>query len=227
MTNITCRLTAKNRDRLRNPTLGNRVWATFTFFCSSFGLLRHYVFDLSVHLCVHTLDSEWTLALSYDDWPSWCENYTFCTFTPLTGVGRDFSGEFCRLLTRCTASMCTCVCCHNFHIFRHLYLVCNVIINSVGGGGDSRIEWSVVVRSGLCLSWVTSVVGSKWNGATASGCSSGWTTPVFSTLSCIRLVDFHCNNAMNRLLDFGSSKGWIKQTYRKSCIHEITSLQMI
>ena len=31
MTHITCRLTAKNRDRLRNPTLGNRVWATFTF----------------------------------------------------------------------------------------------------------------------------------------------------------------------------------------------------
>ena len=25
-------LTAKNRDQLRNPTLSNRVWATFTFF---------------------------------------------------------------------------------------------------------------------------------------------------------------------------------------------------
>jgi len=25
------RLTAKNRDQLWNPTLGNRVWATFTF----------------------------------------------------------------------------------------------------------------------------------------------------------------------------------------------------
>jgi len=31
MTHITCRLTAKNRDQLRNPTLGNQVWATFTF----------------------------------------------------------------------------------------------------------------------------------------------------------------------------------------------------
>ena len=31
MTQVTCRLTAKNRDQLRNPTLGNRVWATFTF----------------------------------------------------------------------------------------------------------------------------------------------------------------------------------------------------
>ena len=31
MTHVTCRLTAKNRDQLRNPTLGNRVWATFSF----------------------------------------------------------------------------------------------------------------------------------------------------------------------------------------------------
>ena len=31
MTQVTCRLTAKNRDRLQDPTLGNRVWATFTF----------------------------------------------------------------------------------------------------------------------------------------------------------------------------------------------------
>ena len=32
MIHITCRLTAKNWDQLRNPTLGNRVWATFTLF---------------------------------------------------------------------------------------------------------------------------------------------------------------------------------------------------
>jgi len=32
MTQVTCRLTAKNRDQLPNPTLGNRVWATFTFY---------------------------------------------------------------------------------------------------------------------------------------------------------------------------------------------------
>ena len=31
MTHVTCRLTAKNRDQLWNPTLCNRVWATFTF----------------------------------------------------------------------------------------------------------------------------------------------------------------------------------------------------
>jgi len=31
MTHVTCRLTAKNRDQLRNPALGHRVWATFIF----------------------------------------------------------------------------------------------------------------------------------------------------------------------------------------------------
>ena len=31
MTHVTCGLTAKNLDQLPNPTLGNRVWAAFTF----------------------------------------------------------------------------------------------------------------------------------------------------------------------------------------------------
>ena len=37
MTHVTYRLTAKNRDQLRDPTLGNRLWAVFTFlpFCST------------------------------------------------------------------------------------------------------------------------------------------------------------------------------------------------
>jgi len=39
MTHVTCRLTAKYRDQLRDPTLGNRVWATFTFLHTA-GLLR-------------------------------------------------------------------------------------------------------------------------------------------------------------------------------------------
>ena len=39
MTHVTCRLTAKNRDQLRNPTLSNRVWATFTFFRQSLSSL--------------------------------------------------------------------------------------------------------------------------------------------------------------------------------------------
>ena len=32
MTHVTCRLAAKIWDQLRNPTLGNRVWATFFRF---------------------------------------------------------------------------------------------------------------------------------------------------------------------------------------------------
>ena len=32
MTHVTCKLTAKNRDQLRNHTLGNGVRATFTLF---------------------------------------------------------------------------------------------------------------------------------------------------------------------------------------------------
>jgi len=30
MTHVTCGLTVENRDQLRNPTHGNRVWATST-----------------------------------------------------------------------------------------------------------------------------------------------------------------------------------------------------
>ena len=36
MTNVTCRLTAKNRDQLRDPTLSNRVCTTFTFLLADF-----------------------------------------------------------------------------------------------------------------------------------------------------------------------------------------------
>ena len=34
MTQVTCRLTVKKRNQLRDPTLGNRVWAIFTFLIS-------------------------------------------------------------------------------------------------------------------------------------------------------------------------------------------------
>jgi len=43
MTHITYRLTVKNRDQLRNPTLVNRVWATFTFFITPFGVFLDVV----------------------------------------------------------------------------------------------------------------------------------------------------------------------------------------
>jgi len=52
MTHITCRLTAKNRDQLWNPTLGNRVWATFTFFTLQVNLLDSKR-SLNVNIILH------------------------------------------------------------------------------------------------------------------------------------------------------------------------------
>ena len=52
MIHVTRRLTAKNRDRLRNPTLGNRVWATFTFFTGSWTYFLFYI--LFILGCVRT-----------------------------------------------------------------------------------------------------------------------------------------------------------------------------
>jgi len=40
MTHVTCRLTAKNQDQFQNPTLGNRVWATFTFLKALLFIMR-------------------------------------------------------------------------------------------------------------------------------------------------------------------------------------------
>ena len=40
MIHVTCRLTAKNRDHLRNPTLGNRVWASEMAYTVSSGALN-------------------------------------------------------------------------------------------------------------------------------------------------------------------------------------------
>jgi len=50
MTHITWRLTAKNGDQLRNPTLGNRVWATFTFYES-----LHYSCGREMELLQHVV----------------------------------------------------------------------------------------------------------------------------------------------------------------------------
>ena len=58
MTHVTCRLTVKNRDQPRNPTLGNRVWSTFTFSYFPLELcpklrtsLRHIVSISVVEMC--------------------------------------------------------------------------------------------------------------------------------------------------------------------------------
>jgi len=60
MTPVTCRLTAKNRDQLRNPTLGNRVWATFAFtiplwtpHCSALCQHRHNIIVTIIYWCYY------------------------------------------------------------------------------------------------------------------------------------------------------------------------------
>jgi len=49
MTHVTCRLTAQKRDQLQNPTLGNRVWVTFTFtLLLAVGNLHNSAYDSTV-----------------------------------------------------------------------------------------------------------------------------------------------------------------------------------
>jgi len=54
MTHVTCRLTTKNRNQLRNPTLGNQVglWATFTFAHIILSVDRRQISDWSIRLRV-------------------------------------------------------------------------------------------------------------------------------------------------------------------------------
>ena len=60
MTHVTCRLTAKNRDLLRNPTLVNQVWATFLLLLfigsssSQPAYLRSSLHALGLRQTIHT-----------------------------------------------------------------------------------------------------------------------------------------------------------------------------
>jgi len=75
MTHVTCRLTAKNRDQVRNPILGNRVWANFTFTVLSDWLGRT---SLKLSLCLCWLD--WltcvTLSVFYGKFILCCSVFT-------------------------------------------------------------------------------------------------------------------------------------------------------
>ena len=60
LSHVTCRVTAKNRDQLRNPMLGNRVWATFTFYsplrCSGIGSesVQKIIINNTINIIVKT-----------------------------------------------------------------------------------------------------------------------------------------------------------------------------
>ena len=75
MTHVTCRLTAENRDWLWNPTLGNRVWATFTFTLSVVYFLQ--CFDTVGWVVESASVPPGTEVLSWNKW-------TCCTFSALT-----------------------------------------------------------------------------------------------------------------------------------------------
>jgi len=92
MTHVTCRLTAKNRDQLRNPTIGNRVWATFFYPDSPRQMAIKWVHVcaiiswLSVGFRVHS-----KLPLRYIPFMSlfkshclFCEKFTLIVITYLT-----------------------------------------------------------------------------------------------------------------------------------------------
>jgi len=51
---VTCRLTAKNRDHFRNPTLGNRVWATVTFLLGGAAITGILV-RFQLHACAQAV----------------------------------------------------------------------------------------------------------------------------------------------------------------------------
>ena len=57
MTHVTCRLTAKNWDQLRDHTLSNQVWATFTLFNQY--EITHHKSQSSSHI------SEWCQNCTY------------------------------------------------------------------------------------------------------------------------------------------------------------------
>jgi len=77
MTHVTCRLTAKDRDQLRNTTLGNRVWATFLVWChhEKSSVVWCGVSTPHPHYfsrgCGVVLLSAWCAWRLYEGWHSW------------------------------------------------------------------------------------------------------------------------------------------------------------
>ena len=64
MTHVTYGLTAKNRDQLRNPTLGSRVWATFTLFIPLLALMIRFM--VSVWVRIGLLSTELVLRVGLE-----------------------------------------------------------------------------------------------------------------------------------------------------------------
>ena len=86
MTYVTCRLTAKNLDQPRNPPLGNRVWAVFTFYVPywwfAFNALTLLVGRQEGHPACKKQSGGLLMWLSVWSkvqtciWSSWCHNHS-------------------------------------------------------------------------------------------------------------------------------------------------------
>ena len=86
MTHVTCRLAAKARDQLRNPTLGNRVWAAFTFYHLSFRRLA-FCQNRRIELSFGT-DTFFDLSNTLKQKNSGISKTSVPKFVPISGLGR-------------------------------------------------------------------------------------------------------------------------------------------
>ena len=98
MTRVTCRLTAKNQDQLRNPTLGTRVLATFTFFTVAACLLSLVWYRHLIVTIVYFLDSSSSLSDSSEE------------SVPEEDEYEDETEEEEEPLVRCKRPMCAMYC---------------------------------------------------------------------------------------------------------------------
>jgi len=102
MTHVTCRLTAKNRDQLRNPTLGNQVWATFSHYL----FLLPWLAKFWLHwIAYNVLFRSWSLAhAELIEWSVKATYVLFRVFNPKTRLLRT-SGCSTRFLEDCTRNI--------------------------------------------------------------------------------------------------------------------------
>jgi len=97
MTRVTCRLTAKNWDQLRNPMLGYRVWATFLWY-------SNWPTDIQRLFCTAD-DAGWRSLVRGAFWAAWTAQTSHQRVSVST-VGREGRRVSLWSLVRFTSSFC-------------------------------------------------------------------------------------------------------------------------
>jgi len=121
MTYVTCRLTANNRDQLRNPTLDNRVWATFYLLlaCLQLCISLHTYIHAGSHIKVlpewhGPIGCRWSVSMTlsqtpaYAAWPQIC-GYCIVSCVCLCPSFCQLPGDSCLVTsvqTTCPESLC-------------------------------------------------------------------------------------------------------------------------